>query len=74
MLYDDVQLPGRVLKIDFTKNRFRQINPVDTPSALRRDLRRGIVEVLIICLQETIVNLIQLIVEHLLGISVPRVE
>jgi hypothetical protein len=37
VLYHDVQLTGRVLKIDFTRNRFRQINTLDTPSPLRRD-------------------------------------
>src|SRR5207244_4716375 len=43
-LRDHFQLTSRILEIDFTKNRFWQIDTVDTPSPLGRELRRSVVE------------------------------
>src|SRR5215475_1352479 len=65
------ELTGGVLEIHFAKNGLRQIDAVNAPAPLRRDFRRSIVEVLTICLQETVINFIQPVVEHLLGIFVP---
>ena len=62
------KLTSGILEIHFAKNGLRQIDAVNAPAPLRRDVRRSIVEVLIICLQETVINFIQSIVEHLLGI------
>ncbi len=42
------------------------MNPVNLPTPLRWSLRGGVIEILVIRLQESIVNLIELVVEHLL--------
>src|SRR5207245_5087025 len=43
-LRDHFQLTSRILEIDFTKNRFWQIDTVDTQSPMGRDLRRSLVD------------------------------
>src|SRR4029077_16077914 len=55
-----------VVTIDLPLNGVRQIDTVNPPASLRRYLRWSIVEVFILGFQKAIVDLIQLIVEHLL--------
>src|ERR1035438_1551361 len=60
------QLTSGILEIHFAKNRLWQIDAVNAPAPLRRDFCRSIVEVLVVSLQESIVDFVQLIVEYLL--------
>ena len=48
------------------KNRLGQFNAIYPPAPLRRYLRRSIVEILVIGLEEPIINFVQLSVKHLL--------
>src|SRR5260370_18883504 len=59
-------LTSGILEIHFAKNRLPQIDAVNAPAPLRGDFRRSVVEVLVVSLQESIVNLVQLFVEYLL--------
>src|SRR5690242_17764839 len=61
------QQPSRVLVVHLLQNRVAQLNSVDLPAALRRNLRRRVIEVLIVALEEAVVDLVQGIAKYLLG-------
>src|SRR5947208_3796406 len=60
------KVPGSILVVHLAQNRFRQIDPIYAPAALRRYFRRCVIEVLVVSFQKPVVNFVQLIVEYLL--------
>src|ERR1700680_392550 len=66
ILTGDIQQTKGVAVIHFLQNGVRQVNAVNAPAALRRYFGRGVIKILVLSLQEAVVNLVQLIVEHLL--------
>src|SRR5579862_6751306 len=65
------KLTSGIVEIDFAKNCFRKMDAVDAPAPLRRYFRRSVIEILVVCLQESIVDFVQLVVEDLLRSLVP---
>jgi len=64
--YGNIQLARRVLVVNLAQNRLRQIDAVDPPAPLRRHIRRRIIEILVICFQEAVVDFVKLVIEDLL--------
>jgi hypothetical protein len=61
------QEPSGILPVDLMEHLFRQPNAINTPTSLRRDGRRDVVEVLVIGFEEPVIDLVQVIAEELLG-------
>src|ERR1041385_2932672 len=61
-----VQQANGIFVINLFQNRLGQLNAIDFPAALRRNLGWSVIEILIIGFKETIVDLVQLVVEDLL--------
>src|SRR6266700_2930037 len=62
----NLQQPTRVFVVNLAENCVRQINPVNSPTALRRYFRRSVIEIFVFGFKEPEINLIQLVVEDLL--------
>src|SRR5205807_4030820 len=54
----DMEQARRVLVVDLLENGIGKLNSIDLPAALWRNLRGSVIEVLVIRLQETIVDLV----------------
>ena len=61
-----MQFPRGICVIHLAQDLIRQMDPVDTPSPLWRNVRRSIVKILIVGFQESIVDLVESVVEYLL--------
>src|SRR5579863_9409513 len=65
-LAGDLQQPCGVAVINFLQYRVRQIDAINPPAALRRNLRRRVIKIFVVGLEKTVVNLVELVVKHLL--------
>src|SRR6266581_5101665 len=62
----NLQQPTRVFVVNLAENCVRQINPVNSPTTLRRYFRRSVVEIFVFGFKEPEIDLIQLVIEDLL--------
>ena len=62
----DSQGSRGVSVVDLAQNLVRQLDTINPPTALRRNLRRSVVKILVVGFEETIIDFVQLIVEDLL--------
>jgi hypothetical protein len=47
--------------VNLEQDRLRKVDAIDAPTALRRYLRRSVVEVLIVRLKESIIDIVELV-------------
>src|SRR5215471_15146475 len=64
--YGDLQQACGVLVINLLQNRLRQTDAVNPPASLRRHFGRSIVEILVVGLEKSVIDFVQLVVECLL--------
>src|SRR5438128_578168 len=63
----DLQEPGSILVVDLLENLIRQSQSINPPPPLRRNRRRGVIEILVLGFQKPVIDFIQLVGEDLLG-------
>src|SRR5436309_9540616 len=63
----DLQEPGSILVVDLLENLIRQSQSINPPPPLRRNRRRGVIEILVLGFQKPVIDFVQLVGEDLLG-------
>src|SRR6185295_19001027 len=66
----DPEDPSGIRVVHFAQDLIGQTEAVDAPAALRRNACRCVVEVLVLGFEKAVVDLVQLVAEHLLRILV----